>query len=139
MTTKEYLWQAVKIERILKSRQEQISRLESLASSYGQKYGGEVHGSHDPTKGSKVENLALQLVELKDFVARASVSLIELRKEIATAISRIGDLTLECVLEERYINNKTWDEIAYEMGVSTRQVLRYHGRALQQVQLYIPH
>ena len=138
MKAKEYLSQAYRIERILKSRQEQIARLESLATSSGQSYGGEVHGSHDPTKGSKVENLAVQLVELKDYVGRTSSSLIILRKQISGVIARIGDLSLEYVLEERYLNNKTWDEISFALGVSTRQVLRYHGRALEMVTPYIP-
>lgn len=134
MTAKKYLQQARIIERALRSKSEQIERLQSLAVYVSQPFDSAGSGgSH--SSGSKVENFALQLVELKERVAEESARLIKLRAEISAAIHAVNNLTYENILEERYLNYKSFDEIADCLGVSKDYVFRLHREALRLVKV----
>ena len=45
----------------------------------------------------------------------------------------MGDRQLREVLELRYLDGATFEEIAEEMGLSVRHVLRLHGAALEKI------
>ncbi len=49
---------------------------------------------------------------------------------IADEISKIGSSSLEMVLTMRYIDLKTWDDIAESMDLRVRTVLKFHGYGL---------
>lgn len=132
MRAKEYLQQAYKIERILKSRMEQIARLESLATSATQAFGDSPPPSSH-SGGSKVENLACQLADIRSETERDSQRLLLIRRGIVEAIRSVGDLTLEYLLEERYLNYRTFDQIADDMSLSKDYVFKLHRTALSLV------
>ncbi len=48
----------------------------------------------------------------------------------ADEISKIGNSSLEMVLTMRYIDLKSWDEIAEAMDLRIRTVLKFHGYGL---------
>ena len=50
--------------------------------------------------------------------------------EIADEISKIGNVGQEMVLTMRYIDLKTWDEIAEAMDLRVKTVLKFHGYGL---------
>lgn len=133
MRTKEYLQQAYKIDRILRSRFRQIESLESLATSATQAFGSTPLSSR--TNGSKVENMAVRIVDLKNETERDSERLLRIRADIARAIRSVNDLTLEYVLEERYLNFRTFDQIADDMSMSRDHIFRLHRRAVSLVHI----
>ena len=61
--------------------------------------------------------------------------LIEVKKEILTAIYQVEDPTLRTLLQLRYINFETWEQIADKMHYSSRQIFRMHGMALKKVKI----
>ena len=49
---------------------------------------------------------------------------------VADEISKIGNVNFETVLTMRYIDGKSWDEIAERMDLRIRTVLKFHGHGL---------
>lgn len=61
--------------------------------------------------------------------------LIEVKKEILTAIYQVEDPTLRTLLQLRYINFETWEQIAIDMSYSyVHIVYNLHPIALQKVE-----
>ena len=56
-----------------------------------------------------------------------------MRAEILQVIGQIEDNTLAALLTEYYVNDRTWEEVAVQMGYSWRQTMRLHGQALGKV------
>ena len=56
--------------------------------------------------------------------------LVEVKREIMSAIHQISDRRYRLVLMKRYLDYKTFEKIAVEMKYSYKQVCRFHGRAL---------
>ena len=50
------------------------------------------------------------------------------------AINLVNDDALKLLLIKRYMSNKTFEQIAYEMNYSYMHICRLHGRALQEIQ-----
>ena len=135
MSAKEYLQQAERIDRLVKSKTDQLARLEALATSATPRYsdtGASV--SHDDSKGSKLENQVIGIVELKDNIRKKANELIKVRAEIAKTIDAVNSLTHQYILEERYLNYKSWDSIGDITGFSKDYLYRLHRDALHMVE-----
>lgn len=65
--------------------------------------------------------------KLRDEITR----LFRVKYEVIDAISRVEDDILCAVLTAYYINGKQVAQIAEELGYSTRQITRFHQKALQ--------
>lgn len=61
--------------------------------------------------------------------------LYKIKQEILKAVSAVDNSTYRALLIERYINFKTWEQIADYMNYSRMHVTRLHGRALQKVKM----
>lgn len=61
--------------------------------------------------------------------------LVEIKQEILSAINEVEDPTLRTLLQLRYINFETWEQIAIDMHYSYMQVCRLHGKALEKVKM----
>jgi DNA-directed RNA polymerase specialized sigma subunit len=82
--------------------------------------------------GHKVE-LSKAVAELVDAQNRAKAEvdrLTALEQEIVQTIKRIAE-PYQTLLYERYINGKTFEQIAVYMAYSWRQIIRLHGQALR--------
>ncbi len=61
--------------------------------------------------------------------------LVDLRTGLEQAVSRIPEATARILLWERYINGKTWEQVAEALCYCTKQVMRIHAKALQELVL----
>lgn len=124
---KTYLRKARELDALVHTKLSEIDRLRELAECLS-----------SPRMGDKVSsnkgNTSMQTVDkIVDLQA-------EIRKEIAELVSLIGEIhekiellenpTEKAVLTERYINVKSWEEIAEIIGYSDRNTRYLHGRAL---------
>lgn len=48
---------------------------------------------------------------------------------------QLEDGRFRAVLTERYLNNKRWEQIAVDMNYTYRNVIKIHGKALQQFEI----
>lgn len=50
--------------------------------------------------------------------------------ELMDLAATLEDVNQEAVIVKKYVDGKSWEEIAEEMNMNVRQVQKYHGRAL---------
>lgn len=79
----------------------------------------------------KLERFAELNVKVDDKMC----DLLSVKQEILDAIWTVEDSTYRVLLTERYVNLKTWEQIAVEMNYSYMQVCRIHGKALAEVKM----
>ena len=79
------------------------------------------------------EDIILRIAEIENEIDRKIDALLDQRAAVVEAITAVGDRQLREVLELRYLDGATFEEIAEEMGLSVRHVLRLHGAALEKI------
>lgn len=71
-----------------------------------------------------------RVIELNALLNQEIDAYVEKRQEITQAIRTVEDLTLQTLLEYRYLNGKTWEEIAERMNYGHTQIHRLHNKAI---------
>lgn len=108
MDIKKYLAQVHVLDKKIKHELEIIKELNN-PSEYG--------------KTEKALNLEKQILDKIE-------SIRQLKEKICNDISRIEDITEKELLQKRYIQNLTWEDIAEQLGYSITQTYRIHKKAL---------
>jgi len=131
MNAKDYLMQVKRLDYLIKNKQDEIEKLKAMTLN-GENYGGE-RVSTSPNPQSQ-ENLYIKIIEFKNRLESDVIKSIELKKEIISVIDKVTNADYVYILHERYLNFKTWEEIAVEMNYTYRWITELHGRALIEVE-----
>ena len=127
MTTKEWLSRATNIDkeigRLLRERRAAWERAVSVTLRLNATC---VTSTKDPHKYDT-------LVAYENLIDQKVDELYAIKQEIMAAINNVQDSTLRALLTEKYINGKKWEQIAVDLNYSWRQIIRLHGRALQEI------
>ena len=128
MTAKEYLAQYREAARRVTAAQDHLTELRAMAERITPNYGGSGGGTHQT--GDKLGAAVARLVDAESRVSDELELLEATEREVIGTIDKITDGTLHTLLYERYINGKTWEQIAVALNYSYRQTTRMHGAAL---------
>ena len=124
MNVKAWLNRARNIDReidsLLRARTEARNKVLSVTSSYEAIV---VSGTKDP---HKIDRLA----ELETEIDNQIDNLVSVKAEILREINKLEDWRYRVVLRLRYLESKTFEQIAVEINYSYKQTCRIHGRAL---------
>ena len=131
MTPKEYLQQYRDAVRRATAAQDHLSELRAMAERITPNYSGEGGGSHQ--SGDKLGAAVARIVDAETVVDAEISLLIATAREVENTIKSVKDSTLRTLLYERYINGKTFEQIAVQLNYSWRQTCRLHGVALAEV------
>lgn len=129
MTTKDYLNQISRLNRMINNKLTEITQLRELSCSISA-IGNEekVISSSDPDKigatYAKIDEMERNLDKMID-------EYIEKKNLIIGQIDGIENEDYYDILFSRYIEKKTFEVIATEMKYSWRQIIRLHGKALK--------
>ena len=124
---KTYLRKARELDTLVHTKLSEIDRLRELAECLSSpKLGERVTSSNGNTSMQTVD----KIVDLQAEVNKEIAVLVDLIAEIHTKIEQLENPTERAVLTERYINVKSWEEIAEIIGYSDRNTRYLHGRAL---------
>lgn len=128
MTTKSYLEQIERLDRMIQNKLSEIEQLKHIATSItiAPKEVNVQISSDKDRMGSAVA----KLIDLENETDRLVDEYIDKRKRIIEQIDSIKDTNMYHVLSERYISRKDLSVIAVEMGYSFKQICRIHGNAL---------
>ena len=121
MTAKDWLrrgWR--EINSLLRTKQETRDRLTSVTAGYD---GESVQGTRDPHRYDR-------LAELDEKIDRRIDQLVAVKQEIMDAIAQVEDSRYRTLLTERYMEFRTWEQIAVDMNYTWRRVMQLHGEAL---------
>lgn len=124
MTAKDWLrrgWQIdQEINSLLRTKQETRDRLTSVTAGYD---GESVQGTRDPHRYDR-------LAELDEKIDQRIDQLVAVKQEIMDAIAQVEDSRYRTLLTERYMEFRTWEQIAVDMNYSWKHIHRIHGEAL---------
>ena len=131
MNAKEYLSQAIWLDRMIDSKLEQLEMLKSLAMKVTSSFTKEKISGGNIEK-SKMESTMVKVIDLELEINADIDRLVNLKKDIQDTINKMDDINQQLLLELRYLSGKGWDEIAASMGYDPRTVYRIHGKALKE-------
>ena len=133
MTAKEYLCQAYRLDQRIRSKQEQIASLNDLAADCSATLTGM---PRNPNRGgSRIADAVLKIIDLENEIAKDMERLVELKAEIITTIKAVECIEYQLILEKRYISDKSWPEIAVDLGYKMRHLYKLHDEALAAVKI----
>lgn len=131
MTAKEYLRQIAVLDAKIKRRQTEIEELKTAATHITTMF-DENKVQSSGRSDDKMASLVTKWVTLEREVARMVDQLIELRHRIIGEIHQLTDDRYIRILEMRYVDRETFEQIAVTMHMDIRHIFRLHGYALQE-------
>ena len=128
MTTKQYLNQIDRINRMVNNKLAEIYQLKTMVCSIS------VSANEDKVKSSsdkdKLGSAVAKIVDLENEINKAIDIYVDKKERIVVQIDSVKDIMEYQVLFSRYIEHKTFEQIAEDNDYSVRQILRIHGNAL---------
>lgn len=132
MTTKEWLNRGREMDKeinaLLEEKEKAFSRACSATAPTD-------HERVTTTRRNTSEDKFAQYAEYERRIDRMIDKLFQIKQEIIAAIECVNEPVYRTLLIKRYLNFKTWEQIAVEMNYSYRQTVRLHGKALQEVKM----
>lgn len=134
MTAKEYLSQYKDLNDSINAKLEQVAELRRKAQTVCSGSSGG-SGTHSSTPYDRIGEITARIVDMEREINEDIDRSIDLQREIRTAIATVPEARLRTLLELRYINCLTLEEIAVRMGYCYMQICRLHGKALSAVKM----
>lgn len=135
MTAKEYLGQAYRLDQRINSKLEQVLSLRDLTTK------ATATMSDMPGGGSRnvyrMQDIIGKIIDLENEINADIDRLVDLKRDIVAIIKAVENPEYQTLLELRYLCFKTWEQIAVDMGYSTRNVYKLHDAAIEK--LHIPY
>ena len=132
MTAKEYLSQAHRIDQRINSKLEQVKSLRALAEKATSTLSDtKVSGTGNVTR---MQDIITKMVDLEAEINADIDTLVDLKREISTAIKKVDNLEHQTLLELRYLCFMRWEDIAVQMSYSAQHMFRHHNDALKAVE-----
>ena len=127
MTVKEYLSQALYLDRLINSKLEQLEELKRITCS---SHGIVTVSESENNNVSKVHRTVEKICLFEEEIDRQIDRYVDLKEDISKLIMTVPDLQQRLVLEQHYLLFLTWDEIAEKFFMSVRNVQYIHKKAL---------
>ena len=87
-----------------------------------------------PRGGSREREASLaRLADIDSDIDRHIDQYVDTRKEIAACLDQLEDGRLYELMRLYYLADETWEQVAEDMRLDYRWVLRLHGRALEEL------
>jgi len=132
MTAREFLSQIYKIDLRIDSKREQIEHLNELANKCTSTLTG-MPRNPSPSASAMADAVSA-IVDLEKEIAEDMRELIRVKKQITAVIGSVENLEYQTLLERRYLNEDTWEEIAVNMHYSSKWIMKLHSLALDAVE-----
>ena len=130
MKTKDYLSQVSRLNKMINNKLSEISQLRELSVSIS------AVGNDEKVQTSpnfdKIGTAIAKIDELESNLDKMIDEYLVKRERIIAQIDTMEEESVYQILFSRYIEKKTFEKIATEMKYSWRQIVRLHGKALQQ-------
>ena len=119
--TKKELSQLYWLNKEIKSDQEKLAELQAAATRTTVQYNG-IPGSSAPSDRSA--NLAVLIYEQKKLIENKTERIYIEQNRLIRFINTIDDSLIRQIMQLRYIQGKTWQQIAFAVGETDEQYPR---------------
>lgn len=130
MDTKQYLSQISRLDRTIKNKLFELTELRELSESVSAVKSGEI--VQTTPNFDKIGSAYCKIEDMENKINKLIDEYTRKRNQIISQVESIENEMQYIVLFSRYIERKTFEEIATENSYSWRQIIRIHGRALQE-------
>ena len=130
MDTKQYLSQISRLDRMIKNKMTELAEFKELA--YGLSAINNEERVQSTPDFDKMSGKIAKIVDMENKIDSLIDEYVDKKNLIVSQIDSIENETYYEILFSRYIAKKTFEKIADEMSYSWRQIIRLHGRALQE-------
>lgn len=128
MTTKAYLSQIERLDRMIQNKLSEIYQLRTMVCSVSVSTDGErIQSSGDK---DRMGTTVARIVDLEQETNKLVDNFVDRRKKIIEQIDGIEDIDFYHVLSMRYVSRDTFETIAEKTNWSIRKVFTLHGKAL---------
>ena len=128
MTAKTYLRKIRAIEENINDGLEELAQLDALRTKVTASFGGEaVASSKDP---DKLTNITCKIIRLKIDINKHVDKYVDIKREAAELLAQVENTVHRKILHSRYVLDKTWEQIADEIGYTYQWTCHLHGVAL---------
>ena len=131
MTNKEFMKRAFEIDRRLKARRRRLEYLRSRIAASSPQVTGIPKTS--PIVTSVMEEQAVRILDLEMCIQKDERDLAVVRQEIKESIDAIRNETLSTILQMRYLDYMTWEDIMASLDYCRSYLYELHGRALRSI------
>ena len=128
MTTKQYLNQVRNLDKRVNAKLDELSSLRALTEKVTASYSEKVQASTSDTFTSNVA----KIVDLEKEIDAEIDRLIRLKERITKEIDSMPSNTYSALLSSRYLEGKTWEDVAEMLHYDERQIFRIHENALKE-------
>lgn len=125
---KKYLRDLIFRDRRIQSKVDYVSRLREMATRSTSRTDAERFGGTN--RRSKVEDAVCKLIDAEREIDDAVDRLVDSKREVQRIIDRMADEREKLVLEMRYFNLASWEEIQDCLHCERTWAYRIHGDAL---------
>lgn len=129
LNAKQYLRQLRRLNNIVQSKLDQVETLKSLAQKIT--YVPKNIKVQESIPEDKMTEIISKIVDLQKELETDINNLLDLKLKITHQINSLDNDDYKLLLMLRYLNFKTWEEIAVEMGYTYQWIHVLHGRALK--------
>lgn len=130
MDAKQYLSQISRLDRMIKNKLSEIAQLRELSMSVSA-VNNEERVQTTPNF-DKIGTAYCRIAEMEEKLDKIIDKYVDNKNLIISQIDAMENELHYEILFARYIEKKTFEKIADEMSYSWRQIIRLHGRALQE-------
>lgn len=134
-SAKRYLQQIRRLDTKINRDIEELHRLKAMTTKITPTLKQDVvsgGGTQD-----KLAEAMSKIIDFEEEINREIDCFVDARKAVTATIDKVEDARLHTVLNMRYVQFKTWEQIACYMGRSYQWVCKLHGTALQVVEKII--
>ena len=130
MTAKQYLSRYRNTKAEIKAKTDQLAELRAIRMNISPSM-SDIHGE---SVSDKLANITAEIIDAENVLADLVQQLLAVEIETRNTIAEVADATLSLLLELKYINGKTLEEIAEKLDYSYRHTRRLHGKALKKIE-----
>jgi len=127
-----FLNQGYKLELQVQSKLQQIADLRALATQVRS------YSDHEPVSHTRdvttMQSTVAKIVEEEETMNSRIDALVDAKREIREVIDCVEDVTLRLILEKRHLLFQPWEEIAIDLGITSRWAKDRHREALKAVE-----
>lgn len=122
----QYLW----LRRVIKQLEDRREELETEATRMTVRYSDQPKGA--PYDKDRMADLVVEMVELDEKIQAKLAESYELARKIEETIESLPERE-QYLMRARYIEGKSWEQIAVDMHYSWQHVHKIHAHALRLV------
>ena len=136
MNAESWLNQVRKLDRLIDAKLSERTQLLAMATDISPKPMDGMPFSNTGTVPQQMENAVIRLIELAKEIDILVDKYIAKKQEIIAVLEKLPEKEYS-VLHKHYICNKTWEQVAEDMGYSTMQIWRIKKSGLKNLEKFL--